>query len=59
MTAQDWIATIVSIPIVVFVFYMIIKSFCETEASFCSISYTLLGALIIGVVAYLKFGWQR
>ena len=59
MTAQNWTAKLISIPIVVYVFYVIIKSLCETEASFCGIGYTLLGALIIGAVTYLKFGWQR
>ena len=59
MNIGEIFASIIGVLVVVYVGYLLITSFCQTTPSFCNIGFTLLGALVIGAVLFLKYGWQK
>lgn len=52
----NWGVGIVILLILIFVFYQIGKSFCETDPTFCGIWGSLIAAAIIGAIFFLRGG---
>lgn len=55
----EWGLTAVILLILLYVFFQVGKTFCQVDSSFCGYFSTVIGAFLIGIVWFLKFGNRR
>lgn len=52
----EWAMGAIVLLVMVYLFYQIGKAFCQTDSSFCGIFGSLIAAVIVGAIWYLRYG---
>lgn len=53
---KEVVGTALTLLILVYIAFIMTQQFCEMTPSYCSVGWSVFGALLIGVIAFLKFG---
>jgi len=55
MDIQQIFGTVIMILLLVYVSFMVTQQFCEMTPSYCGTGWVIFGALVFGVIVFLKY----
>lgn len=56
MRVGEIFGLVIALFFLVYIAFLLTQNFCQQTPSYCSVGWTVFGALVIGVVAFLKVG---